>query len=81
MKPTFINNMVINSSVDPHVPDHICIHIGLSHYGAGLVLQLVYYTVIASSTVTPLVMMSFTANRREAFISFRLNALKIDSRL
>jgi hypothetical protein len=53
MKPTFINNMVINSSFDPHVPDHICIHIGLSHYGAGLVLQLVYYTVIASSTETP----------------------------
>ena len=45
--------MVINSSVDPHVPDHICIHIGLSHYGAGLVLQLDYYTVIASSTETP----------------------------
>jgi hypothetical protein len=53
MKPTFINNMVINSSVDPHVPDHICIHIGLSHYGAGLVLQLDYHTVIASSTETP----------------------------
>jgi hypothetical protein len=31
-------------------------------------------------TVMPLVMMSFSANRREAFISFRLNALKIDSR-
>jgi len=31
-------------------------------------------------TVTPLVMMSFSANQREVFISFRLNALKIDSR-
>ena len=29
----------------------------------------------------PLVMMSFSANRREVFISFRFNALKIDSRL